>query len=106
VTLNGISSLNNNAASYRGGGVENRSGLTLNDSSTVTSNRATGSLATGGGIYNEGGAVTLNNNSAISGNSATVNGGGVYNNGGTLNNALPSVNVYNNSPDDIYPPPT
>jgi CSLREA domain-containing protein len=53
--------------------------LTLNDL-VVTGGQA----ANGGGIFNDGGTVTLSG-SAINENSATNAGGGVFNGGGTLN---------------------
>src|SRR5215217_6541937 len=59
--------------------VASGAGLTLNDL-TVANGRAFG----GGGIFNDGGTLTVNN-STISGNSANGNSGGIFNAGlGTL----------------------
>ena len=53
---------------------------------------------TGGGIYN-GGTLTLNDASSVSGNTATT-GGGIYNGGGSVSGATDGVNVYNNTPNN------
>jgi hypothetical protein len=60
-----------------GGGIYNDGGtVTLTGSSSVVSNTA---YVLGGGIFNVG-ALTLNNNSSVTGNTARV-GGGIFNNG-------------------------
>jgi CSLREA domain-containing protein len=62
-----------------GSGVRNRGTLMLTGSA-VTGNQSTGSiLGFGGGIFNEGGLLTLSE-SAICDNAAEVFGGGLYNN--------------------------
>jgi filamentous hemagglutinin family protein len=63
-----------------GGGISNRGGLTLNDS-LVANNVA---QMDGGGIYNSGGSVRINN-STISGNSTESSsvGAGLFNDGGS-----------------------
>jgi hypothetical protein len=72
--------------------------VTLNDSSAITGNTAGHD---GGGIWN-GGAVTLNDSSAITRNTAGDHGGGVFSGGfGTL--TLAGGTVSSNTPDDIYP---
>ena len=49
---------------------------------TLTNSTVSGNSArNGGGIYNQGGALTLLTNSTVSGNSADNSGGGIYNAG-------------------------
>jgi hypothetical protein len=60
-----------------GGGIYNAGTLTLNEGSSVYSNRA---IVDGGGIYNLG-TVTLNEGSSVHTNVAGEEGGGVYNEG-------------------------
>jgi hypothetical protein len=48
---------------------------------TITNGNTAGS---GGGIYNNGGTVTVGSDSTVSDNTATGRGGGIYNNGGTV----------------------
>jgi hypothetical protein len=89
--------LTGNSASYSGGGIDNSNG-TL----TVTNCAIAGNSASdGGGICNDG-LLTVTN-STIAGNTTTNNkgmGGGIFNAGGTLqiNNTI----VAKNSSDDIY----
>jgi len=130
VTLNTLV-ITNGFAIRGGGGIINAGTVTLNGS-TVTGNTASSledPLVGGGGILNDGGAVTLND-SAVSGNTSFVVGGGISNsvfgtvtmNGGstvtgntahfgggifnrcgsTLVGAVAGVNVFNNTPDDIF----
>jgi hypothetical protein len=61
-----------------GGGIYNDGGTLTVTNSTISGNSAT----SGGGIYTDGGTLTVTNNT-ISGNSAT-SGGGIYTDGGTL----------------------
>ena len=63
-----------------GGGIYNNGGTMTVTNSTLSGNSA---INGGGGIYNNGGTVTVTN-STLSGNSATNGGGGIYNNGGTV----------------------
>jgi hypothetical protein len=73
-------------SSALGGGISNNGGtLTLADD-TIFGNSATNN---GGGVYNESGGSTTLDNDTISNDSATNNGGGIYNDGGTVN----AVNV-------------
>jgi hypothetical protein len=69
VFLHGASSISENVAPL-GGGIynfgEGGSIVELNDTSTITRNTAT--EGQGGGVYNEAGTVTLNDDSSISGN--------------------------------------
>jgi len=62
-------------------------GLTLKDGATIDGGG-------GGGIYNEGGALTVSN-STLSGNSASLGGGGVHNFGGTV--IVSNCTIHNNS---------
>ncbi|MFD9414303.1 right-handed parallel beta-helix repeat-containing protein [Streptomyces goshikiensis] len=59
-----------------GGGIFNYGPLLLGDTS-VSNNTVTGGAAQGGGVYNQGGNVTLSN-ARITGNSAAVAPGGVW----------------------------
>ncbi|MFD8990697.1 right-handed parallel beta-helix repeat-containing protein [Streptomyces goshikiensis] len=59
-----------------GGGIFNYGPLFLGEAS-VSNNTVTGGAAKGGGVYNQGGNVTLSN-ARITGNSATVAPGGVW----------------------------
>jgi hypothetical protein len=62
-----------------GGGIFNDDGgtLTMNGSSSVSGNTAGDD---GGGIYNAG-TLTMNDSSSVSGNTASVDGGGIFNSG-------------------------
>jgi nitrous oxidase accessory protein NosD len=103
LTLRDGSRISGNTAA-EGGGIFNSLGgaVTLNDVSTISSNSAT--FGAGGGIYNNRGRVTLNDSSSVTGNFASASGGGIYNNLGlgtvTLNG---NSSVTNNTPNDIFP---
>jgi hypothetical protein len=59
----------------------------LNDEAKVTFRNikiTQGRADFGGGIYNDGGRLTLEENSEVSRNTASERGGGIYNNGGKL----------------------
>jgi hypothetical protein len=73
----------NRATDGSAGGIFNDATLTVTNS-TLSGNRATGvgGIVHGGGIYNDGGTLTLSG-STLSHNSATV-GGGIDNIGGTV----------------------
>jgi hypothetical protein len=62
-----VSSTITDNTAVRGGGVYNQGTLTL-ESSAITSNTATGGPGSGGGVFNEGGTVSLDFNSSISNN--------------------------------------
>jgi hypothetical protein len=116
VTLADGSSISDNTAAG-GGGVYNScdhvapcsGAFTLRDAS-IHNNTAVGTTApgNGGGISNGGGTsnqrgltVSLRDNSRVYNNTAHGTGGGIFNNRGTVRNAIPSVNVYRNTPNDI-----
>ena len=88
-----------NSVDRRGGGIANRGTLVI-DSSTISGNVAgttTGGSALGGGIYSEGGSVTITN-STISGNDADSGGlqdwgGGIFATGSLT---LDSVTITDN----------
>ncbi len=91
------SNITSNTASTEGGGLWNSaSGTLIVDKSTLRGNMATGVVADhgGGGLYNDGGALTVSN-STISSNSAQSTGGGILNVAGTT--ALINVTLYENS---------
>lgn len=88
-----------------GGGVFLDGGsLTLNDGSTISGNSAAG---WGGGVFAVlGSRLTLNDASTISGNTASQ-GGGLYHGSGTFVGVIcgPGGNVHGNTPDDCWPSP-
>ncbi|HLX32242.1 MAG TPA: hypothetical protein VKR79_05665 [Gaiellaceae bacterium] len=121
VTLSQNSGVYENYAGSGGGGIENNRGtVTLNDGSGVGDNEAGG----GGGIDNYLGSVTLNGHSSVDDNGAAEGGGilnyfgtvtltgsstvaynesdGIDSFCGTLNGATAGVNVYDNSPENIF----
>jgi len=69
-----------------GGGVFNNGGTVTLADDTISGNTASND---GGGVYNAAGITTTLTNDTISGNTATNNGGGLFNNGGSVN----AVNV-------------
>jgi len=80
VEVSGLTLTNGLAAGDSGGGLWSNGGtVTLRDM-VVSGNTA----AYGGGIYNVGGGTMTIANSTISGNTATDHGGGIRNNGGTV----------------------
>ena len=81
VVLSGGADVIGNTAAGSGGGIYNDAGaLTITGGATVSDNSAG---IHGGGILNLSGALTITAGAAISGNSTTTgNGGGLYNNGG------------------------
>ena len=87
------STVNNNSASWAGGGFLNSGNATLSDS-TFSGNTAAGS--SGGGIYNSnsGGALAMTN-STVSGNTSYRGGGGIYSNSGTV--TLANITVSGNT---------
>nr|BAL54672.1 polymorphic outer membrane protein [uncultured Acetothermia bacterium] len=104
LTLNSVTLKNgcadgDNPGSYysiRGGGIFNNGGLVTINNSTLSGNFA---LMGGGGIYNHNGTISINN-STISGNSTAVGldgGGGIYSDGTvTVTNSTISGNHANN----------
>ncbi len=97
VTLNTL--IITNGGALLGGGILNGGTVTLNGS-TVSNNTANGD---GGGIVNDG-TVTMSWTSTVHDNTAIQGeGGGICNSSrGTLVGAVAGVNVYNNTPDDIF----
>ncbi|HEY5269446.1 MAG TPA: hypothetical protein VII97_03860 [Anaerolineales bacterium] len=65
-----------------GGGIENNGNLVIRDSE-ISSNVSKSEVFGGGGIYNDGGTITLDH-SRLVGNLA-LEGGGLYNDGGVVN---------------------
>ncbi len=89
MTISG-SMFDGNIATAEGGALWNSSGdsvMTVN-SSTITSNVASGVAADqgGGGLFNDGGTLTVNGSTIFSNraNGAAGSGGGILNDGGTL----------------------
>lgn len=90
LTING-STLSGNSGSTNfmyGGGIYNSGTLAINNS-TFSGNSANGFTGGGGGGVYNGGTVAISN-STFSGNTGTPNGGGIYNDGAgvTLQNSL------------------
>ncbi|BAO56399.1 T9SS type A sorting domain-containing protein [Nonlabens marinus] len=92
VDVNG-GTVNTNTAANEGGGLWNGSGTMTVSGVTINSNTAAGSdtavagASGGGGIYNEGGTLVLEQNTAVTNNLATgaqSTGGGVLNAAGTF----------------------
>ena len=80
---------NGNIAGAEGGALWNGSGTMLVDGTEIVGNTAQGDDLDngGGGIFNAGGNVTVQNDTTITGNTATGtsgSGGGILNDGGTL----------------------
>ena len=69
---------------------------------TVSSNNAFGADGggEGGGIFNDGGTVRLND-STVTGNTADGDGGGIYNQTGTV--TLKDSTISGNNPDNCAP---
>jgi hypothetical protein len=67
VTVNLISSTVTNNTAVTGGGVYNQGTLSL-QSSAIRMNTATGGPGSGGGVFNEGGTVSIDANSTVSDN--------------------------------------
>ncbi|MCY4464465.1 MAG: SH3 domain-containing protein [Chloroflexi bacterium] len=94
------STVSNNTVSRNGGGIYVNGGTVTLNNSTVSGNTAG---TDGGGIYVASGALTLNN-SRITGNTAGSNGGGIYVASGslTLNNSTVSGNTVSTGGGGIY----
>jgi predicted outer membrane repeat protein len=65
--VNLVSSTVTNNTAVSGGGVYNQGTLSL-QSSAIRMNTATGGPGSGGGVFNEGGTVTIDANSTVSDN--------------------------------------
>ena len=97
-----------------GGGVRlyDHGSLTMNDSSTITDNRA---MVGGGVLLREDSTLTMNDSATITDNAARASpfraGGGVWvsRDGGTLVGVICApkrdANVFGNSPDDCHMEP-
>jgi hypothetical protein len=78
-TVTDNQALGTQAGTGLGGGIYNASNATLTlNRSTVSGNEANTFSSDGGGIYNSGGTVALNN-STVSDNQSVDKGGGIYN---------------------------
>ena len=81
-TISGLTIANGNSPGSNGGGIYNNGGTLTVSNSTLSGNSA-GSGAGGGGIFNNVGTLTVSN-STISGNSASFGGGGINSFRGTV----------------------
>ncbi len=77
VTISGLTIANGNSPGSNGGGIYNNGGKLTVSNSTLSGNSAL-SGAGGGGIHNNGGTLTITN-STVSSNSAGFGGGGINN---------------------------
>jgi hypothetical protein len=103
--LNGTSSVTGNSA-VQGGGIEGAGGtVTLNDNTSISGNSASPDGAVGGGIAAFDTTVTMTGSATITNNTSSNVGGGIYHQNSTLVGAVAGTggNVYNNTPDDIFP---
>jgi hypothetical protein len=87
-TLDGVTISGNMATggtATEGGGIYNDgASLIIQNGSMITGNMATGVLGSGGGLFNNTGGTLMVTGSTISGNMADQDGGGVFNAGGGL----------------------
>ena len=99
LSLNHLTVADGEAPHNVGGGIYNGGGTVTVNNSTVSGNSAD----YGGGIYNRGGTVTVSN-STFSGNSADHHGGGIYNLDGTVtvSNSTFAGNSATNTGGGIY----
>jgi CSLREA domain-containing protein len=85
---NQVSTIAGSGAAAQGGAVYNASGgMVTAQNTNFLRNNATGIggiVGDGGGIYNDGGTLTLTEGSILGGNSADFKGGGIHNQAGTL----------------------
>jgi CSLREA domain-containing protein len=85
---NQVSTIAGSGAAAQGGAVYNASGgIVTAQNTNFLGNNATGVgdvVGDGGGIFNQGGTLTLTEGSILGGNSADIDGGGIHNQGGTL----------------------
>src|SRR5215211_8013132 len=90
-----------NGRAFGGGGIFNDGGTLTVNNSTISGNSANGNS---GGIFNAGLGTLEVNSSTISGNSAGTFSGGIHNDGGTLtvNNSTISGNSANNAGGGIW----
>ena len=95
----GNTRVDQNTASFSGGGIFTFNGTATIDSSAIENNRALGGPSTtesGGGIFNSG-TMTITGGT-ITGNSTALDGGGVFNNNGAL--AIHGTDISNNTAGD------
>ncbi len=91
MTINGATVVFSSTVGRWGGGIFNDSGnLTLENNSELDQNQAD----QGGFFYNAGGVVTMTNNT-VTNNTATSDGGGIYNATGVI--TMTDINLSNNS---------
>ena len=90
--LIGATSLGNANTAPDGGGIYMNGGTITLEGGNVNYNNAT--TSNGGGIYMNGGIININGGNVNYNNTTTLNGGGIYMNGGTIN--INGGNVSNN----------
>jgi autotransporter-associated beta strand protein len=101
ISNNSVADITDGVTGGSGGGIYNSGTLTLNDA-TISNNSAI-EFSRGGGIYNTGGTLTVNQ-SKLSGNFGEFDGGAIYNTGGsvTVNDSEFSDNTTPGSGGGIY----
>lgn len=77
VILEGRTRVSANTAE-NGGGIWNAGTLIIRGESRIVRNRAVGGLGVGGGIYQFGGRISLQDASSVRTNRASLNGGGIF----------------------------
>ncbi len=95
VNIYGVTILNGNPGSASGGGILNAGGNLTVDDSIIRGNTVTD--WTGGGIYSNA-ALTVTNSTVMSNTANSGDGGGIYHDGGTL--TLTHNDITNNSADN------
>ena len=92
-----------NTAQNGGGGLYNRDVMTVTQS-IVRANTTVDNGSNGGGIYNDGGHLTIESQSAVNLNQADAQGGGIYSTAGnlTLTDSEVTGNISNGSGGGIY----
>jgi hypothetical protein len=85
LTLNNLTIANGHAINNPGGGIFNNGGTVTITNSTFSDNRSTGNNSAGGAFYNNGGTLSIAN-STFSANStdSIVGGGAIYQRSGTV----------------------
>jgi nitrous oxidase accessory protein NosD len=99
IVLNDRSSVHDNTASGDGGGISiGDAAMELNDASSIYGNTA---ARNGGGLLAGFASVSIRDRASIHGNSATA-GGGVWAIFSNVSDCQAGVNVFDNTPDDVF----
>ncbi len=98
--ISGLTVAGGNSGTGKGGGLFNNGGTLSLSGCTISGNTASGK---GGGVYSSGGTLSLSG-CTILGNASAAKGGGLYNSGGTLSlsGCAISGNTASGSGGDVY----